>query len=104
MRRKKDRRSRRQIEQLERRLLLAASVVGDLLVVNATGNSDNVLITSSGAQLSVSINAVVQTFNPAQFAFIRVHALAGNDSINLGSEINYPATIFPARLRIRVVA
>src|SRR5688572_24756624 len=91
------------VEPLEGRLLMAATLRGGGLVVTGTQDDDVISIAvnaTNPAQLDVTLNGAVQSFDAARVKRIRVNALAGEDSVTIGSDaspVNVPAQIAGGR-------
>jgi Ca2+-binding RTX toxin-like protein len=81
---------RHQIETLEARRLFAAALDGsNLLQIPGTAGNDHILVTLiSASSVQVSVNGVVQTFNPTTVTGYRVNAGAGDDVVVLSGMLN----------------
>lgn len=84
---------RRFIESLELRQLLAASLNGGLLNITGTSGNDEILLTSDGTDLTVTINGTPTAFTQSQVTSIEGELGDGNDSIRLPAGLNIPATL-----------
>jgi len=81
------------LELLEPRRLLSASIANKSLNIAGTSAADTLTLTVSGKNISVKLNsAAAQSFAFSKFQAINIATVAGNDIINLPS--NLPKTIF----------
>ena len=84
-----------QIERLEFRRLLSASLdaTSGLLTVIGTNHADQIALTQAGATLTVNVDGSVSTFDATQVQQISVQGLAGNDLITVAQSVTAPATL-----------
>lgn len=79
----------RQMEWLEPRRLLAASIDGRVLTVLGGAGNDAITVTRSGADdVRVSINGTVSMFDTENFDSVVVSGVGGNDTMTIGDGIS----------------
>src|SRR4051812_16819560 len=79
------------VEQLERRQLLDAMIVGRVLVVTGDGNANAITLAAPANQVTVNIDGTPFAFNTANFDTISVDALGGGDTVTMPG--NLPASV-----------
>ena len=84
---------RLQLEALEARTLLAASLDAGVLTVDGTDVADALRVDARGSDLVVSIGRDRQSFALADVQQIVINALDGNDRVSISPRVSLPATV-----------
>ncbi|MGE3313912.1 MAG: calcium-binding protein [Planctomycetaceae bacterium] len=82
-----------EVELLEDRQLLTATLANGVLTITGTENADRIRVKLDGANLTVKEGSTVNTFTAAQVTSIVANGLGGDDRIILSKDIQIPATI-----------
>lgn len=93
MSRRKRNASAIQAETVEARLLLTASLVGDVLTIQGTPGNDKVSVTVDDGLIEVQVNRDRWHFNEASVASLQIDTFEGNDKVNLGDDVTVPSVI-----------